>query len=134
MDIEHFDDLLAEAGRQADAQRLLLVFVGVELPEDSTAEQRADFEAGHGGALAPRMAVDKSPDEIASFAALTEEAADYDNDWRFVMTAAMSGQGARPPSDEAVAKALERMVEDVHLGRFDALLPFDRQGVPVRIG
>ena len=51
MNIEHFDDLLRAARGQPQPQCLLLVFVQVELPEDSSEAERADFEAGQGGAL-----------------------------------------------------------------------------------
>ncbi|CDS53277.1 FIG00933811: hypothetical protein [Polaromonas sp. CG9_12] len=74
MDISTFDDLLQAARAQPDPQRLLFVFAGVELPDDATPAQRERFEAGQGGALVPLMCVDKRPDELASFAALVEEA------------------------------------------------------------
>src|SRR5437763_15902630 len=53
--ISSFDDLLRVARQQAEPQRLLFVFVGAELPEDSTSEQRQRFAAGAGGALVPLM-------------------------------------------------------------------------------
>ncbi|HET7160419.1 MAG TPA: ribonucleotide reductase subunit alpha, partial [Burkholderiales bacterium] len=70
MVISSFDDLLRAARMQPEPQRLLFVFAGVELPADSTPEQRAGFQAGQGGALIPLMSVDKSPDELETFAAL----------------------------------------------------------------
>ncbi len=53
MDISSFDDLLHAARLQPEPQRLLFVFVGVELPDDATPAQRARFEQGQGGALVP---------------------------------------------------------------------------------
>ena len=67
MNISSFDDLLTAARLQPLPQRLLFVFAAAELPDDSTPEQRADFEAGHGGALVPMVCVDRSPHEIDSF-------------------------------------------------------------------
>ena len=73
MEIQHFDDLLAAARAQAQPQRLLMVFVATELPEDASAEQRARFAEGEGGALVPLMCVDKTPEELDSFATLLAE-------------------------------------------------------------
>ena len=64
MDISSFDDLLHAARLQPEPQRLLFVFVGVELPDDATPAQRARFEQGQGGALVPLMCVDKTPQEL----------------------------------------------------------------------
>ena len=52
VEISNFDDLLRAARAQPQPQRLLFVFAGAELPDDSTPEQRAAFESGEGGALA----------------------------------------------------------------------------------
>ncbi len=60
MNISNFDELLQAARAQAQPQRLLFVFAGVELPDDSTPEQAASFAAGEGGALVPLMVVDSS--------------------------------------------------------------------------
>ena len=72
--IASFDDLLQAARAQTAPQRLLLVFAGAELPDDASATQRAEFEAGQGGALVPLMCVDKRPEEITSFVQLRTEA------------------------------------------------------------
>jgi len=55
MDINTFDDLLRAARQQPDPQRLLLVFAGASLSPDASTAQRAAFEAGVGGELAPLM-------------------------------------------------------------------------------
>ena len=41
MSISSFDDLLQMARQQKEPQRLLFVFAGAELPQESTAAQRA---------------------------------------------------------------------------------------------
>ncbi len=100
MDIASFDDLLKAARLQPAAQRLLLVFASAELPDDSTAEQRAAFAAGQGGALTPVMAADKLPDEIESFAGLVAESVQFGRPWSVVFVASLSGRGDRPPLSE----------------------------------
>ncbi|QIL42950.1 ribonucleotide reductase subunit alpha [Acidovorax sp. HDW3] len=137
MEIQHFDDLLAAARAQAQPQRLLMVFVATELPEDASAEQRARFAQGEGGALVPLMCVDKTPEELDSFATLLAESQQFElpyQPWRLVFTAALSGSNGQAPTSEDAESPLERMVESVKLGMFGNLLPFDRQGQPVHFG
>ena len=137
MEIQHFDDLLAAARAQAQPQRLLMVFVATELPEDASAEQRARFAQSEGGALVPLMCVDKTPEELDSFATLLAESQQFElsyQPWRLVFTAALSGSNGRAPTSEDAESPLERMVESVKLGMFGNLLPFDRQGQPVHFG
>ncbi len=127
MTIATFDDLLAAARQQREPQRLLFVFATAELPADSTPEQAARFEAGQGGALAPLMCVDKTPQELVSFAALAEEAQQFGQTWALVFVAAMAdGQDAEAP--------LQRMVEDIKRGAIGNYLPFNTRGEPVRLG
>src|SRR5690606_2294017 len=63
MSLHDFSGLLRAARTQAEPQRLLLVFASAELPADATPEERLRFERGEGGALAPALCVDKSPDD-----------------------------------------------------------------------
>ncbi len=134
MNISSFDDLLSAARQQPEPQRLLFVFASAELPEDSTPEQSARFEAGQGGALVPLMCVDKTPEEIVSFTALADEARQFGQPWALVFVAGMSGSGGRAPSSQDANAPLQRMVEDVKRGALDSYLPFDVQGLPVRLG
>ena len=128
MNIRTFDDLLTAARAQPTPQRLLLVFAGAEVGDDATPEQRAAFDAGHGGALVPLMCVDKAPDEIADFAAVCEESRQAGPRWAIVFAAALSGEpGDLLDSDAAVAP-LQRMVEDIRRGTLARLLAFDAQG------
>jgi hypothetical protein len=128
MNIASFDDLLLAARSQPEPQRLLFVFANVELPDKPTAEQRAAFEAGRGGSLAPVMCVDKSPAELPDFATLVGESEQFGQDWAVVFAAALSGRNGRAPADADVDKALERMVESVKGGAVGSMIPFDRQG------
>jgi hypothetical protein len=92
MRISSFDDLLRAARQQAEPQRLLFVFMGAELPEDSTPDQRQRFAAGSGGALVPLMCVDKTPDELTTFAALAEESRTSGPGWTMVFVAGLAGR------------------------------------------
>ena len=134
MDITSFDDLLQAARAQAVPQRLLFVFASVELPDDATPAQRAGFAAGQGGTLTPLMCVDKLPDELVSFEALVQEAAQFvlpGQDWGLVFAAALSGTLDRVPTSSDADAPLQRMVEAIKGGAHGAYIPFDRQGQPV---
>ena len=133
MDITTFDDLLLAARQQSEPQRLLLVFAGASLPADASAEQRADFEAGEGGELAPLMCVDKDPHALASFAALVAEAETLGPPWVLVFAAALSGSAPLPPADSEVEAALQQMVEAVRVGDLVPYLAFARQGDAVSL-
>ena len=134
MDITSFDDLLAAARQQTDPPRLLFAFAVAELPSDADAEQRAAFARGEGGALVPAACVDKTLDELSTFTAFAEEAGRLVPDWVIVFASSLAGRmGAAPSAAEADAP-LQRMVEMIRAGDIDSLLPFNRQGEPVRLG
>ena len=133
MEISSFDDLLCAARAQPQPQRLLFVFAGASLPADATAEQRARFEAGAGGELAPLMCVDKAPDDLADFAALADESRQFGQAWAIVFAAALPGRGGRAPGGAEVDAALQRMVEAVRRGAIASYVPFGRDGLPVRL-
>jgi len=127
MNIASFDDLLTAARQQPEPQRLLFVFATAELPEGSTPEQAACFEAGQGGALVPLMCVDKTPEEVVSFTTLAEESRQFGQPWALVFVAALpDGRDAEAP--------LQRMVEDIKRGALGNYLPFNTRGEPVLLG
>lgn len=126
--IASFEDLLAAARRQREPQRLLFVFAGAELPEDCTPEQRSRFEAGAGGALVPRMCVDKAPEELVSFAGLAQESRAVGCEWSIVFVAGLAGQGGIAPTPEQAKAPLERMVEAIKAGAHANFIPFDPHG------
>ncbi len=130
--IVDFDDFLRIARAQTEPQRLLFVFAGTELPDDSTPEQRSRFASGAGGALVPLMCVDKNPGEVAGFAALVEESRAMGQEWALVFVAALAGRGAQPPTSADTEAALHRMVDAIKEGSLGAYLPFDRNGHPVQ--
>jgi hypothetical protein len=131
MDISSFDDLLRAAREQPEPQRLLFVFAHAVLPDDSTPQQRARFEAGEGGVLAPLMAVDRTPEELGTFAALAEESRRFGPEWAVVFVASLPGRAGRPPTSKEADQPLQRMIESIKAGAFGSFIPFDRQGRPV---
>jgi hypothetical protein len=133
MDISNFDDLLRAARTQPEPQRLLFVFARAVLPDDSTPEQRARFEAGEGGALAPLMAVDRTPDDLGTFAALVEESRQFGTDWAVVFVASLPGRAGRPPTSKEADQPLQRMIESIKAGSIGSFIPFDRRGEPVQL-
>ncbi len=134
MDITTFDELLQAARRQADPQRLLLVFAGATLPDAATADQRRHFEAGEGGELAPLMCVDKDPQALADFATLLAESETLGPRWTLVFAAALAGHAPLPPTASQIDAALQKMVEAVRHGDIERFVPFDRLGQAVRLG
>jgi hypothetical protein len=133
MNISNFDDLLRAARTQPEPQRLLFVFARAVLPDDSTPEQRARFEAGEGGALAPLMAADKTPEEMGTFAALVEESRQFGHDWAIVFVASLPGRGGRAPTSKEADQPLQRMIESIKAGSIGSFIPFDRRGEPVQL-
>lgn len=131
MNISSFEDLLRAAKQQSEPQRLLFVFADAELPDGSTVEQRARFQAGDGGALVPLMSVDKNPGDLSTFSDLAEESRQFGRDWAVVFVAALSGRGGRAPTDVEADQSLQHMIEAIKSGSFGAFMPFDRQGQPL---
>jgi hypothetical protein len=134
VDISNFDDLVRAAREQSEPQRLLFVFAGAELPDDSTPAQRARFQAGQGGALTPLMSVDKAPEELGTFAALVEESRQFGRDWAIVFVASLPGRAGSPPTSKEADQPLQRMIEAIKAGSFGTFIPFDRLGQPVLFG
>ncbi len=134
MNISNFDELIQASQLQADPQRLLFVFAGVELPDDCTPEQRAEFDAGEGGTLVPLMVVDKTPNEVKNFNALADEAKNLAQPWRIVFVAALSGSRGLAPNSQDAENALKRMEESIRQGNFGNYMPFDQQGELVIFG
>lgn len=133
MNIQNFDQLVAVARAQPIPQRLLLVFASAELPDDATAEQRADFLVGKGGALVPSMMLDRAPEEMGSFADLVQEASQFSRDWRVLFIAALSSKNPVDLSDDSVNAALQTMTERIHQGDLGHYLPLDREGNAIRL-
>lgn len=133
MSLHCFADVLDAARRQPEPQRLLLVFAGAELPRDASEQEKAAFERDEGGALEPRVCVDKLASEIKSFAALAEESRQTGVDWNILLVAALSGRGGFPPNADEAVQPLRMMVESIKGGRVGDFLAVDRDGKLVQL-
>ncbi|MBK7005086.1 MAG: ribonucleotide reductase subunit alpha [Burkholderiales bacterium] len=133
MNISSFDDLLQAARYQPLPQRLLFVFVAVELPDDATPQQRAISRPATAAPWCPDV-FDKSPQELDSFDALVQEAAAFGRPWAMLFAAAMSGTVGEQLTTEAAEQPLERMVEAIKQGQIGNFIPFDPQGHTVQLG
>ena len=123
---------MREARQQSEPQRLLFVFMAAELPEACSPEQRARFAAGAGGALVPRVCVDKAAHELTSFAALVEESRAAAPEWAIVFVACLAGHAGRAVTPDAADDALRRMVDAIKAGAHGSFIPFGRDGRPVQ--
>ncbi len=131
--MQSFVDVLHAARDQPEPQRLLLVFAAAELPRDATADEKAAFERGEGGALAPRVCVDRQPEEIASFAALVRESEQTGVVWDILFVAGLSGRGGVPPNSDEAVQPLKMMVEAIKGGRIADFLAVNRMGMLVQL-
>ena len=132
MTIASFDDLLRAATEQPEPQRPLFVFATAGVDADATAEQKARFQAGHGGTLTPLMCVDKLPGELASFDTLLEESRGFEQAWDMVFVAALPGSGGASPTSLQAEAPLQRMVNSIKSGSIGGFIPFDVHGRPVQ--
>jgi hypothetical protein len=132
--VSNYSDLIDASRSQEEPQRLLFVFCRAELPEDASAQDRAAFERGEGGALTPVICVDKTPDEAPDFPALAEESRQTGQSWDLVFIAAMSGRGGVAPSTDEAQQPMTMMVESIRLGHIGNYLPLDRNGEAVALG
>lgn len=126
--LESFDALLQAARQQEEPQRLLFVFAERQLGDGATAAQRERFERGEGGHLQPRLCVDKTPDEVASFAALSTESERTGMQWDVVFVSTLSGRGGVMPTSEESDQPLRFMVNAIHGGHIREMAVFDRSG------
>lgn len=133
MSLHNFADLLQAARQQPEPQRLLFVFAAAELPRDATDEEKAHFERGEGGALAPVLCVDKLPEEVESFAMLLDESMRTGIDWNILFVAALSGRGGFVPNPDEAVQPLRMMVEAIKSGRIGEFLAITRQGDLVQL-
>ena len=131
--LNNFSDLLAAARAESEPQRLLLVFAAAQLPPDATAAERAAFERGEGGELAPVVCVDKRPEEIADLTGLIAESEQTGEHWDILFVAAMSGRGGHAPGSDEAVQPLRMMVEQIKGGRIAHFLAVDRSGDLVQL-
>ncbi|WP_329743409.1 ribonucleotide reductase subunit alpha [Dyella sp. A6] len=128
MTLTSFQDLLDASLQQPQPQRLLFVFVTIDLPEAATEAQRVQAARKTGGNLSPTLCVDKAPDEVASFSALVEESNSTGLRWEIVFVSSMSGRAGVAPSADEAAQPLRFMVNAINNGRVSEFVAFDREG------
>lgn len=133
MNITCFEDLLGAARSQPQPQRLLFAFAKAELPHDAGEVEKARYAQGQGGSLKPVMCVDKTVDEVPSFAALVEESRYTGADWDLVFVSTMSGHGGKPPPSSLAEAPLNMMVTYIHTGQLERFLAFSRDGTILRL-
>ncbi len=133
MMLSSFDDLLRAARAMPERQRLLFVFARIGLSDDAPAERRAAFEAGRGGELTPVMCVDKSPDEVESFASLAATADATGQPWGLIFVAAIAARGGIDPTPAELESAMLGMIEAIGAGKPGGFALFGRDGRPLRL-
>lgn len=134
MTISNYDDLLQAAKEQTEPQLLLFVFTKAELPEDATEIEKENFAQGLGGTLTPVVCVDKSPEELSSFADLLEESKKTGQDWDVVFVSTMSGHGGIAPNSDQAEQPLQMMVQAIQAGGIGSFLAFSNSGEILDIG
>jgi len=135
MHITDYASLLSVARQQPDPQRLLFVFLQSSLSRDHGTEKAERFNAGQGGELQPVMSVDKTLDELGSFADLVAESERTQQDWHIVLVAALSGRNGMMPTSDEAEQPLKLMMQAVQTGGdLSKYLAFDRSGTPVHFG
>ena len=124
--------MLAAARQQEEPQRLLFVFLEASLPKDFDADEADRFNAGQGGALKPVMCVDKTLDELGTFAELVAESEQMQQNWHIVIIASLDGKNGIPPSTEQAEQPLKSMMQTVMSGGdLSRYVAFDKNGEPV---
>ncbi len=126
--IESFNDLLAQADQQQDAQRLLFLFA------QSEANKKTRKRDEQRGTLSAVMCVDKLPKELPSFKDLVKEADNVSKDWDMVFIAGLNGDKQMPPTSDDAEPYLNQMANDLASGQdLSRYVVFDRQENPIVI-
>ncbi|MBS0570094.1 MAG: ribonucleotide reductase subunit alpha [Proteobacteria bacterium] len=130
--LDGFGALLEAARRQEEPQRLLFVFARREPDHGAVSAQRTRREGDKGGYLQPCLCVDKTPPEIADFAALVAESDQTGQHWDIVFVGGLAGRGGIPPNSDEAAQPLRFMVNAINDGRVAQFAAFDREGNVLR--
>lgn len=128
MNVSTYGELLAAARREPQPPRLLFAFARAELPDDAADAERVGFAEGRGGALAPVMCVDKTLDELGSFADLVAESRHTGADWDIVFVSTLAGSHGAPPPAEAADAPLNMMLAAIYSGQVGRFLAFGKDG------
>lgn len=81
------------------------------------------------------MCVDKTLDELGSFADLVTEAENMEQNWQIVLVASLSGKNGKVPTSDDATQPLEMMVKTVEKGGdLSSFIAFDKKGNPIQFG
>lgn len=81
------------------------------------------------------MCVDKTLDELGSFADLVTGSENMKQNWQIVLVACLSSKNGNIPSSDEAIEPLKMMVETVEKGgNLSNFLAFDQNGDPIQFG
>ncbi len=99
------------------------------MPNEAKNKQQQQFDSGQGGELQAIMCVDKTLDELGSFADLVEESKQMQQEWQIVLVAGLSGKNGCFPDSSEAEQPLNSMVQTVEYGGdLSKYLAFDKSG------
>lgn len=120
-----FDRFLAVAQQKTVSQKLLLVFAEKEHRDQLNGEQsEEDFS------VKPLMYVDKSLEEVPSFASLLEDSLKNGRAWDLLYVTAAETDKV---TQEQISQRLEMMIKLIHQGEADRFLIFNALGEVARL-
>jgi hypothetical protein len=123
-----FQDLLEKTAAQDQPQRLMFLFAQAQAKNSKKSKQHQH------GTISPVMCVDKLPEQLTSFSALTAEADAIEKNWNFVFIASLSGEQGQAPSTEQAEPFLNKMANDVEMGnQVDRYIILDRDEQPIEL-
>jgi hypothetical protein len=127
--ISNFTQLLQAAHDQEQPQRLLMMFAKTELAKGKS--KNKNYQTG---SISPVMCVDKLPEELTDFAALSTEADKISKEWSFIFITGLNGQNGQPPSSDDCEQYLNKMASDLMTGQdLAGYMILDREENPVML-
>ena len=122
--IANFQELLNEARKQDQPQRLLFLFAKAEAKKKKSKHKT--------GTITPVMCVDKLPEELLDFASFAKEADGISSDWDMMMIAGLNGKEGVAPTTEEAEPYLNQMANNVSDGQdLSNYVIFDREENPI---
>jgi len=125
--INNFAQLLKTAREQEQPQRMLMMFAKTELAKSKNKNYQT-------GSITPVMCVDKLPEELTDFAALTVEADKISKEWSFIFISGLNGQNGQAPTPDDCEPFLNKMTSDLMTGQdLSGYMILDREESPVML-
>jgi len=114
---------------------LLFVFLKTSQPEAHNGAEAINDNAGQGGELEAIMCVDKTLEELGSFADLVAESERIEKNWQIVLVACLAGKNGIVPTSDEATQPLEMMIQTIEKGgSLSNFMAFDRNGEPLQFG